>query len=52
MLRFGLLDGPDFAVAAARALTDVPDVEELLGELADAHLVEEPVPGRFARTRW
>ncbi|MCP2245072.1 DNA-binding transcriptional activator of the SARP family [Lentzea aerocolonigenes] len=44
----GLLDGPDFAVAAARALTDVPDVEELLAELADAHLVEEPVPGRFA----
>jgi tetratricopeptide (TPR) repeat protein len=44
----GLLDGSDFAVAAARALTDVPDVEELLGELADAHLVEEPVPGRFA----
>ncbi|WP_176929839.1 AfsR/SARP family transcriptional regulator [Lentzea albidocapillata] len=44
----GLLDGPDFAVAAARALTDVPDVEDLLAELADAHLVEEPVPGRFA----
>ncbi|WP_434446086.1 BTAD domain-containing putative transcriptional regulator [Lentzea sp. E54] len=44
----GLLDGPDFAVAAARALTDVPDVEELLAELAGAHLVEEPVPGRFA----
>jgi DNA-binding SARP family transcriptional activator len=44
----GLLDGPDFAVAAARALTDVPDAEELLAELADAHLVEEPVPGRFA----
>ncbi|WP_053737270.1 AfsR/SARP family transcriptional regulator [Nocardia sp. NRRL S-836] len=44
----GLLDGPDFAVAAARALTDVPDVAELLAELADAHLVEEPVPGRFA----
>ncbi|WP_418287528.1 AfsR/SARP family transcriptional regulator [Lentzea guizhouensis] len=44
----GLLDGPDFSVAAARALTDVPDVEEVLAELADAHLVEEPVPGRFA----
>ncbi|NGY59847.1 tetratricopeptide repeat protein [Lentzea sp. NEAU-D13] len=44
----GLLDGPDFAVAAARALTDVPDVDELLAELADVHLVEEPVPGRFA----
>ena len=44
----GLMDGPDFAVAAARALTDVQDVEELLAELADAHLVEEPVPGRFA----
>ncbi|MFD9704614.1 BTAD domain-containing putative transcriptional regulator [Lentzea sp. NPDC059081] len=44
----GLVDGPDFAVAAARALTDVPDVEELLAELVAAHLVEEPVPGRFA----
>ncbi|HUQ61173.1 AfsR/SARP family transcriptional regulator [Lentzea sp.] len=44
----GLVDGPDFSVAAARALTDVPDVGELLAELAGAHLVEEPVPGRFA----
>ncbi|MFD5825359.1 BTAD domain-containing putative transcriptional regulator [Lentzea sp. NPDC060358] len=44
----GLVDGPDFAVAAVRALTDVPDVGDLLAELVAARLVEEPVPGRFA----
>ncbi|SER62553.1 DNA-binding transcriptional activator of the SARP family [Lentzea xinjiangensis] len=44
----GLLDGPDVAVAAVRALTGLPDVEEPLAELVAAHLVEEPVPGRFA----
>ncbi|SDH06421.1 DNA-binding transcriptional activator of the SARP family [Lentzea fradiae] len=44
----GLVDGPDVALPAVRALTDVPDVEELLAELVAARLVEEPVPGRYA----
>lgn len=44
----GLVDGPDVALPAVRALTDVPDVEELLAELVAARLVDEPVPGRYA----
>lgn len=43
----GLVDGPDVSVASAVALVDDPDVEDVLVELADVHLVEEPEPGRF-----
>ncbi|MDG4771376.1 helix-turn-helix domain-containing protein [Solwaraspora sp. WMMD792] len=45
----GLHPGLDFAAPAAASLvgTTVRDVEPLLAELADAHLVTEPAPGRY-----
>ena len=48
----GLVAGPDVALAAASALAGRPAVagRRLLRELAEAALVTEPVPGRFAMT--
>ncbi|MFF4349746.1 BTAD domain-containing putative transcriptional regulator [Streptomyces sp. NPDC001530] len=42
--------GPDLAVDTAAALVGLPDdrTRLLLGELADAHLVTEHAPGRYA----
>lgn len=47
--RLGLHVTPDFSgpVAAALAGISVPDAQNGLEELARAHLVEEPTPGRF-----
>jgi tetratricopeptide (TPR) repeat protein len=47
--RLGLHVTPDFSgpVAAALAGISVPDAQTGLDELARAHLVEEPTPGRF-----
>ncbi|NGY63632.1 tetratricopeptide repeat protein [Lentzea sp. NEAU-D13] len=47
--RLGLHVTPDFGgpVAAALAGISVPDAQTGLEELARAHLVEEPTPGRF-----
>lgn len=47
--RLGLHVTPDFSgpVAAALAGVSVPDARTGLDELARAHLVEEPTPGRF-----
>jgi DNA-binding SARP family transcriptional activator len=48
--RVGLVPGPDFTapVAAAVAGCDAAEAERVLGTLAAVHLVDEPVPGRFA----
>lgn len=45
----GVLPGADFDAAAAAALTDLPPdrVGAALEELVDAHLVQEPSPGRY-----
>ncbi|WP_232667471.1 ATP-binding protein [Pseudonocardia sp. TRM90224] len=45
----GVLPGADFDAAAAAALADVPprQVDEVLEELVDAHLVQESSPGRY-----
>ncbi|WP_426514365.1 AfsR/SARP family transcriptional regulator [Dactylosporangium sp. McL0621] len=45
----GLHPSGEFAVRVAAALTDLPirDADELLGRLVDAHLLIEPVAGRF-----
>jgi DNA-binding SARP family transcriptional activator/Tfp pilus assembly protein PilF len=45
----GLHAGPDIGVPAAASLAGLPagPVRRLLAELARAHLVTEPVPGRF-----
>ncbi|MEJ3653475.1 helix-turn-helix domain-containing protein [Actinomycetes bacterium KLBMP 9759] len=45
----GVLPGADFDAAAAAALADVAPgrVDEVLDELVDAHLVQEPSPGRY-----
>jgi tetratricopeptide (TPR) repeat protein len=45
----GLHPGPDIATGAAAALAgrDLPDADELLTELLDAHLVEERIAGRY-----
>ncbi|MER7279470.1 BTAD domain-containing putative transcriptional regulator [Dactylosporangium sp. NPDC000244] len=45
----GLHPSGEFAVRAAAALADLPirDADELLGRLVDAHLLIEPVAGRF-----
>ncbi len=45
----GVLPGDGFDAAAASALADLPPdrVEEVLEELLDAHLVQEPSPGRY-----
>jgi DNA-binding SARP family transcriptional activator len=46
----GLHPGPDISVAAAASLAAVqePAAPGLLGELARAHLLAEPIPGRYA----
>jgi DNA-binding SARP family transcriptional activator/Flp pilus assembly protein TadD len=46
----GVLDLPDVSVPVAAALAAVPDeqAEDLLDQLVDMHLVENPVPGRYA----
>jgi DNA-binding SARP family transcriptional activator/tetratricopeptide (TPR) repeat protein len=46
----GLHPGPDISVPAAASLAAVAETEagRLLGELACAHLIAEPVPGRYA----
>jgi hypothetical protein len=46
----GLHAGPDISTAAAASLAAVPlrTARTLLGQLAQAHLVEEPTPGRYA----
>ncbi|SBT41072.1 NB-ARC domain-containing protein [Micromonospora narathiwatensis] len=45
----GVLPGADFDVAVAGALTDLPPdrVGAALEELVDAHLLQEPSPGRY-----
>ncbi|MFU8875770.1 ATP-binding protein [Micromonospora sp. SL4-19] len=45
----GVLPGADFDAAAVGALTDLPPerVGTALEELVDAHLVQEPSPGRY-----
>ena len=45
----GVLPGADFDAAVAGALTDMPPnrVGAALEELIDAHLVQEPSPGRY-----
>ena len=45
----GVLPGVDFDASAACALTDLtPDrIDAVLEELVDAHLVQEPSPGRY-----
>ena len=47
---FGLHSGADISVVAAAGLAAISasQVRKLLDELADAHLVEEHAPGRFA----
>ncbi|MFG2101109.1 ATP-binding protein [Micromonospora echinaurantiaca] len=45
----GVLPGADFDASAVGALTDLPPgrVGAALDELVDAHLVQEPAPGRY-----
>jgi DNA-binding SARP family transcriptional activator len=45
----GLPDGPDIDVRAAACLTDtdLPETAALLADLVDAHLLDEPTPGRY-----
>ncbi|MET8760099.1 BTAD domain-containing putative transcriptional regulator [Lentzea sp. NPDC004782] len=45
----GLMPGPDISLAGAASLAGLalPETESLLGELARAHLLDEPEPGRF-----
>ncbi|WP_034593664.1 ATP-binding protein [Hamadaea tsunoensis] len=45
----GVVPGEDFDAAVVAALTGLPPgrVGEVLDELVDAHLVQEPSPGRF-----
>ena len=45
----GLHPGPDISVLAAAALAGISraHAQQLLDELTDAHLAEEPVPGRY-----
>jgi DNA-binding SARP family transcriptional activator/tetratricopeptide (TPR) repeat protein len=45
----GVLDGPDMGVPVAARLLDVSEAaaEQVLERLADAHLLETPVPGRY-----
>jgi DNA-binding SARP family transcriptional activator/tetratricopeptide (TPR) repeat protein len=42
----GLLPGADLTAPAARALAG-PGAERALAQLADAHLLDEPAPGRY-----
>ncbi|MFF0086999.1 BTAD domain-containing putative transcriptional regulator [Streptomyces canus] len=46
----GLHPGPDIALPAAASLAGltVPHTRQLLSELIQAHLVDEPVPGRYS----
>jgi tetratricopeptide (TPR) repeat protein/transcriptional regulator with XRE-family HTH domain len=46
----GLHPGPDISTAAAASLAGLPlaEARRLLAELAEAHLVAEPTPGRYA----
>ena len=46
----GLHPGPDLSLSAAASLAGTPPTEagQVLGELVRAHLVTEPVPGRYA----
>jgi DNA-binding SARP family transcriptional activator/Tfp pilus assembly protein PilF len=46
----GLVPGPDFTAEAVAALAagEVAEVAAVLEQLAQAHLVEEPGPGRYA----
>jgi DNA-binding SARP family transcriptional activator len=46
----GVHSGPDISAAAAASLAAMPlaDASRALAELADAHLIVEQVPGRFA----
>ncbi|WP_439656024.1 BTAD domain-containing putative transcriptional regulator [Lentzea sp. HUAS TT2] len=46
----GVHPGPDIDLTAAAALAGVPaaEVRPLLAELTRAHVLDEPVPGRFA----
>jgi tetratricopeptide (TPR) repeat protein len=46
----GLHPGPDITAQAAASLARLPSPQarKLLGELADAHLISEPLPGRYA----
>jgi tetratricopeptide (TPR) repeat protein len=45
----GLHPGPDISVPAAASLAALPigDVRRLLNQLAGAHLIHEPTPGRY-----
>jgi tetratricopeptide (TPR) repeat protein/transcriptional regulator with XRE-family HTH domain len=45
----GVLPGDDFAAAAVVALADLPPGRgaDVLEELVDAHLIQEPAPGRY-----
>lgn len=45
----GVLPGADFDAAVAGVLADLPPgrVDAVLEELVDAHLVQEPAPGRY-----
>nr|WP_198151462.1 tetratricopeptide repeat protein [Kibdelosporangium sp. MJ126-NF4]CEL15651.1 transcriptional activator domain [Kibdelosporangium sp. MJ126-NF4] len=45
----GVLPGDDFDAAVAGVLADMPPgtVDAVLEELVDAHLVQEPAPGRY-----
>jgi DNA-binding SARP family transcriptional activator/tetratricopeptide (TPR) repeat protein len=45
----GLVPGPDVTTASVAALAgaDVAEATDLLARLADAHLIEEHLPGRF-----
>ncbi|GGM53660.1 SARP family transcriptional regulator [Micromonospora sonchi] len=47
--RLGLHVGPDLGLSAAANLTGLPvaRTRALIGELIRAHLIEEPVPGRY-----
>jgi tetratricopeptide (TPR) repeat protein len=46
----GVHPGPDFTTAAAASLAGIPQSEarQAIAELAQAHLLSEPVPGRHA----
>lgn len=47
--RLGLHPGSDFDLETAAALTgaSLPKTQQLLDDLLDAHLLQEPVPGRY-----
>jgi DNA-binding SARP family transcriptional activator len=47
--RLELYPGPNLGASAAAALADLdlPDADDLLTELVDGNLIEEPAPGRY-----